>query len=301
LTNTWSSPTIVGLITIAALALALFIIVERRAAEPIVPLRLFRNHTVRVTSAIGFTIAFALFGAVTYLPLYLQVVKGASPTASGIQMLPLMTGVPVTAILSGQIIARSGRYKIFPVIGTATATFGLFLLARLTPATSTSTAMVAMLILGLGLGMVMQVLVLAVQNAVDHRDLGVATSAATLFRLVGGSLGTAILGAVFASGVAHHLTRLLPPGTLASADGSLTGLSTHALAQMPPALRAIYTDAFATALQTVFLIAMTCAVFGFLFTWLLPELPLRHSVAASAANTGRDAAEAFGMPEELSP
>ncbi|MGH7551572.1 MAG: MDR family MFS transporter [Longimicrobiales bacterium] len=296
----WSSPIIVGLIAAAALALALFLIVERRADEPIMPLRLFRNRTVWVTSTIGFIIGFALFGAVTYLPLYLQVVKGATPTASGMQMLPLMAGLPVTAILSGQLIARSGRYKVFPLIGTATATFGLFLLSRLTPSTTTGTAMVAMLVLGLGLGMVMQVLVLAVQNAVDYRDLGVATSVATLFRLVGGSLGTAILGAVFASSVARHLTLLLPAGIRAATDSSPSGLSTHALAQMPPALRAIYAQAFAEALHSVFFIATICAVVGFLFTWLLPELPLRQSVAAAAADSGREAGEAFAMPEDLS-
>jgi len=182
----WSSAMSIGLIAVSVLSLVLFAVVERNATEPVLPLHLFRQRTFVVTSVVGLIVGFALFGSVTYFPLYLQVVKGVSPTGSGMQMVPMMGGMLVTSIMSGQLISRTGRYKIFPVLGTAVMTVGLFLLSRLTPESTNATASLLMLILGVGLGMVMQVLVIAVQNDVDYRDLGVATSGATLFRLIGG-------------------------------------------------------------------------------------------------------------------
>ncbi len=181
------SPAMLGLIAAAVVSLVAFVIVERRAREPVLPLRLFANPTFAIASAVGLIVGFALFGSVTYLPLFLQVVKGESPTASGLQMLPMMGGMLVTSIASGQLISRTGRYKIFPILGTLVMALGLYLLSRMTEQTTTLSASFTMLVLGLGLGMVMQVLVIAVQNAVDYADLGVATSGATLFRLVGGS------------------------------------------------------------------------------------------------------------------
>ena len=192
-----------------------FIWQESRAAEPILPLHLFRNRVFAVTSAIGFVIGFALFGALTYLPLFQQVVRGATPTESGLQLIPVMAGVLIGSIGSGQAITATGRYKAFPIIGCAIATVGLLLLSRLDAGTSTLFASLAMFVLGLGLGLVMQVLVLAVQNAVEYSDLGVATSGATLFRSLGGSLGTAVLGAIF---TARSPTswRAPPPGSWAA-------------------------------------------------------------------------------------
>src|SRR6185369_5074109 len=204
-TYPWSSPFSIGLILVSVLALVIFTLAERKAAEPVLPLRLFRQRTFVVTSAVGLIVGFALFGSVTYFPLFLQVVKGASPTASGLQMLPMMAGMLVTSIASGQLISRFGRYKLFPIVGTAVGSAGLFLLSQLSPDSSALYAAGAMLVLGLGLGLVMQVLVIAVQNAVDFGDLGVATSGATLFRLVGGSLGTAVLGSIFAGRLAMNL------------------------------------------------------------------------------------------------
>ena len=159
----------------------------------------FQRQTFVVTSLVGLIVGFALFGSVTYFPLYLQVVKGVSPTTSGMQMIPMMAGMLLTSIMSGQLISRTGRYKIFPLLGTGVMTVGLFLLSRLSLESTNVPASLLMLVLGVGLGMVMQVLVIAVQNDTDYRDLGVATSGATLFRLIGGSLGTAILGAIFAA------------------------------------------------------------------------------------------------------
>lgn len=296
----WSSPFVLGLVAVALVALAAFLFAEGRAAEPVLPLRLFLNRAFWVTSAVGLIVGFALFGSVTYLPLFLQVVKGSSPTASGLEMLPLMGGSLVTSILSGQIISRTGRYKVFPLAGTACTTLGLFLLSRMTTETSTLTASLIMLVLGLGLGLVMQVLVIAVQNSVEYRDLGVATSGATLFRLVGGSLGTAALGAVFAARLAANLSGLLPQGS--AGEGLGTGLNAQALAQLPAGVRAAYTQAFTTSLGTVFLVATAVALAGFLLTWLLPEHPLRETIAAATeGDIGGDVGQAFAMPTGTDP
>jgi EmrB/QacA subfamily drug resistance transporter len=289
----WGSPTMLALAAVALVALVLFLLAERRAAEPVLPLPLFRNRAFSTTSAVGLIVGFALFGSVTYIPLFLQVVKGSTPTGSGLQMLPMMGGMLVTSIVSGQVISRTGRYKIFPVIGTGVMTLGLFLLSRMSTHTSLAGALGIMLLLGLGLGMVMQVLVITVQNAVDYRDLGVATSGATLFRLIGGSLGTAMLGAIFAQRLAANVARLVP-----DAPGGGAGLSPQSLATLPPELRAAYAEAFTASLSTVFLVATAIAAVGFLLTWFLPERPLRATVAAAAAEPGQEAGEAFAMPAD---
>jgi len=296
----WSSTLIIGLIVVAVISLLAFLFAEGRADEPVLPLRLFRNRTFWVTSAVGLIVGFALFGSVTYLPLFLQVVKGASPTASGLQMLPLMGGSLVTSIISGQLISRTGRYKVFPLVGTACTALGLFLLSRMNMETSTITASLIMLVLGLGLGLVMQVLVIAVQNAVEYRDLGVATSGATLFRLVGGSLGTAVLGAIFATALSGNLARLLPSGAEGANLGA--GVNLQLLSQLSPMVRAAYAQAFTLSLSTVFLVATAIAVFGFLLTWLLPEQPLRATIAAATeGDIGGDVGQAFAMPTGTDP
>lgn len=291
----WGSPVILGLGATAVLALGAFLAVERRAAEPVLPLRLFRERAFSVTSAVGLIVGFAMFGSVTYLPVFLQVVNGASPTGSGLQMLPMMGGMLVSSITSGQLISRWGRYKVFPVIGTAVMATGLFLLSRMTAETTLAGASVNMLVLGLGLGLVMQVLVIAVQNAVDYRDLGVATSGATLFRLIGGSLGTAVFGAIFAARLRAHLAQVMPPGAGPVEGG---GISPQMLAGLPPAQRVLYVDAFTASLSTVFLAATGIAAFGFVLALLVPERPLRETVAATAGDVGTESAGAFAMPTD---
>ena len=291
----WSSPTMLALLAIAIVTFVGFLVAEHRAAEPVLPLRLFRNRSFSVTSAIGLIVGFALFGSVTYLPVFLQISKGSSPTASGLQMTPMMGGMLVTSIISGLLISRWGRYKIFPIIGTAASTLGLVLFSRMNPETTTLGASLAMLVLGLGLGMVMQVLVIAVQNAVDYRDLGVATSGATLFRLVGGSLGTAVLGAIFASQLGDNLASILPGGASAVAAAT-RALDPEALASIPDATRVLYVQAFTESLSTMFMVAAAIAFVSFVLTWLLPERPLRETVAAASANVGGDIGEAFPMP-----
>jgi EmrB/QacA subfamily drug resistance transporter len=265
----WSSPMMLGLIISAIIALVLFVIVERRAREPILPPRLFAEPAFALTSAVGLIVGFALFGSVTYFPVFLQSVKGVSPTASGMQMLPMMGGMLTMSIVSGQLISRTGRYKHFPVIGTAVMTVALFLLSRLSLGTGTYLTSGYMLLLGIGLGMVMQVLVIAVQNSVEFRDLGVATSGATLFRLIGGSLGTAILGAIFSARLAANLAQATP-----------------------------YADAFTASLNTVFLVAAVVCAIGFALTWFLPERPLRATVAEAASKAGAEAGEAFAIPTD---
>jgi EmrB/QacA subfamily drug resistance transporter len=291
----WDSPVSVALVLSAVVATALFLAAERRAHEPVLPLRLFANRAFTVTSTVGFIVGFALFGSVTYMPVFLQVAKGATPTGSGMQMLPMMGGMLLTSISSGQIISRTGRYKIFPVIGTAVMTLGLFLLSRMTPETSTLAESSILLLMGLGLGMVMQVLVIAVQNAVDYRDLGVATSGATLFRLIGGSVGTAVLGAIFVTRLASELLQRLPPNTQgAPAPGS--AITAELLASLSPTVRAAYSAAFSASLTMVFAVATGVALVGFLLTWLLPERPLRATISAEATEGGGLVGEAFAMP-----
>jgi EmrB/QacA subfamily drug resistance transporter len=286
----WGSPQIVALGAAAVAALAWFAAVERRAPEAVLPPRLFRNRVFVVGSVVGLIVGFAMFGSITYLPLFLQAVRGASPTASGLQLVPVMGGMLVTSIVSGHVISRTGRYKVFPVVGTAVMTVGLLLLSRLDADTSTATASAYMLVLGLGMGMVMQVLVLAVQNAVDYGDLGVATSGATLFRSIGGSVGTAVLGAIFAGRLTSALARGLPAGALG------TGL--HAdpavIRALPAAERAVYLDAFSGALAVMFLVAAAVGAVGFALSWLLDERPLRETVAASGPAVG----EAVAMPAD---
>ena len=204
-TYDWASAPIVLMGLVGLLAIAALAFVERRAREPILPPALFRNRVFVTCAAVGLIVGFALFGALTYLPLFQQVVRGLSPTASGLQLLPVMGGLLISSIVSGQIITRTGHYRVFPIAGTAVAALGMWLLSSLDASTGSGVAALHMLVLGLGLGLVMQVLVLASQNAVPYEQLGVATSGATLFRSIGGSLGTAVLGAIFTGRLSSEL------------------------------------------------------------------------------------------------
>ncbi len=279
----WGSAFIIGLGVAGVLLIAAFMFVERRAAEPVLPPRLLRNRVFSVSGAVGFVVGFALFGAVTYLPLFLQVVKGASPTGSGLQLLPLMGGLLITSIASGQVITRTGRYRWFPIAGTAVMSIGLYLLSTLDPSSTTASIFLFMFILGLGLGMVMQVLVLVVQNAVDYSDLGVATSGATLFRSVGGSLGTAVLGAIFSNRLTAELKSVFPPAAAGRVPSS-AGVSPKAIAALPPGIKTDYLQAFTNSLNTVFLVAAIVAVVAFILSWFIRELPLRDTVATGDMN-----------------
>ena len=281
-TYAWGSPQIVAMMIGGAALLVAFVAAERRSSEPILPLELFHNRVFVVTSAIGFVVGLALFGSITYLPLYLQIVKGHTPTGSGLMLTPLMAGLLVTSIISGQLISKFGRYKPFPIVGTAIMALALLLLSRLGVHSSTAEAAVYMLILGLGLGLVMQVLVLAAQNSVDYRNLGVATSGSTLFRQIGGSIGVAAFGAIFTNRLATELDRLLPPGAHIPATAN-----PQVVAHLPAAIHGPVVRAFDDALAPVFITATGIAVVAFALTWLLREVPLRQ---------GREAEPPVALP-----
>ncbi len=201
----WGAPHTILVAAAGVVLLGVFGLVERRAAEPVLPLQLLRDRVFAVAGGLSLIVGFALFGSVTFLPLYFQTVDAATPSAAGLRLTPMMVGLLVMSITSGQLISRRGRYRIFPIVGTALMALGLFLLSRLDVGTSTITSVIYLLILGLGLGSTMQVLVLAVQNAVSFEVLGAATSGVTLFRGIGGSLGAAVFGTIFSSRLASGL------------------------------------------------------------------------------------------------
>jgi EmrB/QacA subfamily drug resistance transporter len=272
----WGSGTILGLAVAGVVLLAAFVWQERRAGEPVIPLSLFESRIFNVASAMGFTIGMAMFGAIVFIPLYLQLVYGASPTASGLRMIPLMAGLLVAAVFSGRLISRIGRYKVFPIVGTAVLVVGMFLLSRLGVGTAPWLASAYMVIVGVGIGLVMQVLVLVVQNDARPQEIGVATSTATFFRSVGGSFGVALFGAIFASRLTGAV-KDLPPGSLKYLSGGIH-LSPEQAKHLPPAVHAQFLDAFSHSLHGVFLWGMAIAVVPFGLSWLLKEIPLRTTL-----------------------
>ena len=272
----WGSKPIVGLAVAGVLLLLAFVWQESRAREPIIPLDLFRSRVFNVASAMGFTIGMAMFGAIVFIPLFLQLVYGASPTASGLRMLPLMIGLLVAAVASGRVISRIGRYRPFPIVGTAVLVGGMFLLSRLGVGTAPRLASVYMLVVGVGIGLVMQVLVLVVQNDAKPENMGVATSTATFFRSVGGSFGVAIFGAIFASALTSRLEKL--PSSVTDRIGSGTHLNPEQVRNLPPRVHEFFLQAFSDSLHGVFLWGMAIAVIPFGLSWLLKEVPLRTTV-----------------------
>jgi EmrB/QacA subfamily drug resistance transporter len=296
----WGSSTIVGLAIAGVALLALFVLQERRAVEPLVPLSLFRSSVFNVANAMGFTIGMAMFGAIVFIPLFLQLVYGASPTSSGLRLLPLMAGLLVAAIFSGRAISRIGRYKMFPIAGTGTLVVGMFLLSRLGVGTAPWLASVYMLVVGVGIGLVLQVLVLVVQNDARPDEIGVATSTATFFRSVGGSFGVAIFGAIFASRLATEIKKL-PAGAEKHLAGGVH-LTPEQAKQLPPGLHDQFLHAFSSSLHGVFLWGMLMAIVPFGLAWLLREVPLRTTLAkpvelaTEEAAAGATGAEALVAP-----
>lgn len=277
----WGSAQTVGLAVLGVVLLAAFVLVERRAAEPVLPLKLFRVRTFTLSAVISFIVGFAMFGAMTYLPTFLQIVHGITPTLSGVHMLPMVAGMLLSSTGSGQIVSRTGRWKVFPLAGTGITTIGLLLLHQLDEHSSTAEMSVYFFVFGLGLGLVMQVLVLIVQNAVPYEDLGVATSGATFFRSIGASFGVAIFGTIFASrlggGLAEALAgRPLPSGVSADALKS----DPRGITTLPSAVRPAVLHAFAGSITDVFLYAAPVALLGFVLAWFLREDRLRGSVTA---------------------
>ncbi|MEQ4303858.1 MDR family MFS transporter [Plantactinospora sp. B6F1] len=288
----WGSAMIIGLFTAGAVLGVLFLVQEARVAEPILPLKLFRRSTFALANAAGFILGLVMFGSIIFIPLYLQIVKGASPTDSGLLMLPMMVGVIVTSVLSGRAMSQIGRYKWFPVAGAVVLVAGMLLFTQLQVDTSLWNAFAYMVVIGVGLGLCMQSLVLAVQNAVQMRDLGAATSAATFFRSLGGSFGVAILGAVLSAGLSTGLAdRLpgaiaqLPPEQRAQFAGASTEFSVNEpsrILALPEPIRAAVQESFVDALDTVFLVAGLVALLAVAVTLAMPNHELRGAPPATS-------------------
>ncbi|WP_229398674.1 MDR family MFS transporter [Micromonospora okii] len=282
----WGSATIVGLFAAGAVLTALFLVQEARVREPILPLRLFRGRTFALANGAGFVLGLVMFGSIIFIPLYLQLVKGASPTRSGLLMLPMMAGVIVTSIVTGRAMSRIGRYKWFPVAGSAVLLAGMLLFTRLQVATSLWLAFAYLTVIGVGLGLCMQSLILAVQNSVAARDLGAGTSSATFFRSLGGSFGVAILGAVLSSRLGDQLAARLPAAiaqlppeqraAVAARGGTDISINDPGtILALPGPVRAAVQAAFVESLHLVFLTTGLIAVVAVLLTLALPNDQLR--------------------------
>jgi EmrB/QacA subfamily drug resistance transporter len=292
-TYPWGSPIVIGLFVASVVALVAFVAVERRAAEPILPIRLFANPVFTVCSILSFVVGFAMLGALTFLPTFMQFVDGVSATVSGLRTLPMVIGLLVTSLSSGVIVGRTGRYKIFPIAGTAVMAIGFLLLSTMDSDTSTLLQSLYLLVLGAGIGLSMQVLILVVQNTVDFADLGVATSGVTFFRTIGSSFGAAIFGSLFT----NFLNDRLPDAMAVSRAPMEAASSPQALHHLPAEVAAPVISAYADALDKVFLYAAPFAVVGFILALFLKQVPLRDAAASGSTDLG----EGFGMPTAESP
>ena len=276
-TYSWGSPTVVGTSLVGVGCLIAWAFVEVRAKEPIIPLHLFRIRTFSAATAVSFVIGFTMFGAIIFLPLYLQVVHGVSPTISGLEMLPMIAGMLLTFIFTGRMVSRTGRYKIFPVVGSAVLAGGFLVLSRLGLDSTYSEAAIGMFIVGLGMGLVMQILVVVVQNAVPHDKLGTATSTATFFRTIGGAFGVAALGDLFDNRLTAHLRSVLPPSDLKLVQSGSLASNPQSIDQLPTHLRILFENAFGQSIQSLFVVAAPIAILAFLLAFLIKEVPLRTS------------------------
>ena len=292
-TYRWSSPTIIGLFAASTLALAVFVWVELRAAEPVLPIRLFGDPVFTVCCVLSFVVGFAMLGALTFLPTFMQFVDGVSATASGLRTLPMVVGLLITSMGSGVLVGRTGRYKIFPVVGTAVMAGAFVLLSQMGADTPVWRQSLYLFVLGTGIGLCMQVLILTVQNTAKFEDLGVATSGVTFFRTIGSSFGAAIFGSLFA----NFLDDRIGPALAAAGAPALAAQSPQALHRLPAATAAPIIDAYADSLGRVFLCAAPVALVGFVLALMLKEVPLREMEDVMSVDLG----EGFGMPSTETP
>jgi EmrB/QacA subfamily drug resistance transporter len=289
----WDSPVIFGLGIVAVVLAFGWWLAERRAAEPVLPLRLFKNRVFSVCGGIAFAAGFAMFGALAFLPLFLQVVRGVSPTISGVYLLPMVLGLLLTSIGSGQLISRYGRYKIFPIVGTALLVTALALLSQLSENTSALVMNTYFFILGLSLGLIIQVLVIAVQNSADYADLGAATSGITFFRSIGGAFGVAIAGSIFSNRLATELLQSLSRTRLPAGFNIAAAQANPALLKrLPPTVRTGVLHAYAQSIDRIFLFAVPVAAAAFVLSWFLKEVPLRRTAGAADLGEGLGAGSA---------
>jgi EmrB/QacA subfamily drug resistance transporter len=298
----WQNSKTLLTIAIATVLILLFIFQESRAKEPIIPLTLFKNHTFSVTSVMAFIIGAGMFGAIIMLPLYLQIVKGDSATSAGLKLIPFMIGIVSMSIVSGKLITKHGHYKRFPIIGLSLMTIGLFMLSTLTETTAFWKLAIYGILVGAGLGLSMQTIVIALQNSVDFRDLGVATSANTFFRSIGATMGVALFGTVYASRLAHNLPievekiRATNPEALVGATPEKFAAleeNTAVLQTFTPELQAGIVHAFVNSFHVVFLTAVPITIIGFFIAFMLRETPLRTGAGHQAAKE-EAAGEALG-------
>ncbi|QCR50728.1 MFS transporter [Streptomyces sp. SGAir0924] len=294
----WGSGVIIGLFAGGLIALALFCRVETKAAQPMLPMRLFSNPVFTVCSVLSFIVGFAMLGALTYLPTYLQYVDGDSATVSGVRTLPMVIGLLIASVFSGSVVSRTGRYRLFPIVGTLVMGVGLYLMSLMGPSTGALLESLYMFVLGTGIGLSMQVLTIAVQNTVDYADLGTATSGVTFFRTLGSSFGTAVFGTIYA----NTLTPNLRDGVAAAAgtgaaDPSVIGraaTSPEGVHRLPPEASAPIVGAYADTIQTVFLWTVPVAALGLLVALFLKQVQLRDSARLGSTDMG----EGFASPHD---
>jgi EmrB/QacA subfamily drug resistance transporter len=301
----WGSLQVLGLAALALVTLAAFVVVELRVPEPVLPLHLFKDRNFSLVSGIGFLVGFALFGAIAFLPLYQQTVQGASATNSGLLLLPMMLGVMATSFVIGMVITKTGKYRIYPIIGGVVMAISMLLLTRLADDTSKLESTIYMVVLGLGMGFLMQTTLLIAQNSVQMKDLGVASSTATFVRSIGGSFGVSIFGAVFNSRLKESMTESAGPQAATMIDKVGGNLGTEGMAQLakviPPAqLQAFVTaikHAIAYATSGLFWWALAFAAVVPVLAWFIKEVPLRGSGPQQAAADSPEAALALAAVE----
>jgi predicted MFS family arabinose efflux permease len=269
----WGSPMIMSLIVVGILAIAVFIWVENRAVEPILPMHVFKNRNFTLASSMSFLLGLSMFGAMTFLPLYQQTVQHASPTVSGLLLIPMMLGSTVTSLIAGRITVQTGRYKALPIIGGAVMTVAMLLLSTIGASTSRWTTMGFFVVLGVGMGFLMQVTTLIAQNSVDPRDMGVASSSRAFFQQIGGSIGVSIFGVLFTRALISELHTELP-GVSVKAS-SFQQLSPVSVARLPAQMQHVLFGAISHGIDTVFMWAAPASVIVFLLAWLVKEIPLR--------------------------
>ncbi|MBA8930314.1 EmrB/QacA subfamily drug resistance transporter [Kutzneria viridogrisea] len=292
-TYAWDSPEIIWMSVGSVVLLGLFVLVELRAKEPMLPMRLFTNPVFTVAGILSFIVGFAMLGALSYLPTYMQYVQGTSATASGVRLLPMVLGLLVASIFSGNVISKTGRYRVFPIAGAIGMTAGLYLLSLMDTQTGILASSLYMLVLGVGIGLGMQVLTIAVQNTVDYSDLGVATSGVTFLRSIGSSFGAAIFGTIYANQLSGNMASTLAAHPLPAGVDPHVVQVPQGLYALPEAVRAPFVQAYADSLHTVFLYAAPVGLLALLVALFFKEVPLRDTSRASAADVG----EGFGMPE----
>ncbi len=278
-TYAWGSSQIIGLAILSLTATGLFVLQERRAAEPIIPLQLFKNDIFITSVLLSILSGIAMFASILYIPQYQQVVRGNSPTESGLLMLPLVIGLLSASIISGRLISKTGRYKIFPIVGTLLLTLGLWLFSHLTLTTSHVVLSVWMAIIGAGLGLFMQVSLLAVQNSTKQKDLGTATATVTFFRSIGSSIGGAVFGSILTARLSYHVQQAFPQAGSIIESATTTGLS-----NIPPEAKAAVLQAYVSSFHDMFLLAVPFAVAAFVVSLFLRETPLHdtHEPIASS-------------------